>query len=868
MIFHRLHQIIILLIYLSLSATSYGYTFEHKIENYGLTFAAHTVDQDHRTSLILNSGKGISFPAEGFIMNFDIKLRQELYTYGYILRVISHNDQNLDLVSYLYDSKISIISGSSHEKSQMVYLADSMLIKKDQWMPIQIQFFPNSAKIKINGKNIYLSHSFRDFNDVQIIFGASNLGRFFSGDVAPMSIRNLSLQSLQGKTFYYWKLDRSSKTTNNFVYDSISDLPAYVKNGKWEIDKHYHWQRVTSFEIDYKNPQLAFDEIKGNFFVASDKKLYTYNVNNKTLDTLSFKGAPFLGVSSQMLFHPLKKTLLSYNIYHNKLNWFNPTTSSWSVNQKITVDDNQHHNRFFDKDHDKLYLYGGYGRHQYSGALYEYNLKDNFKWSQMNLDTLISPRYLSALGKYSDNKLLVLGGYGSHSGKQEDFPQNFYDLYLLNLNTGTCKKLWEMNHTDEHFVMGNSAIVDTLTNSIYALTYRNDCYNTAIYLSQFLIKTNRPIRQIVSDSILYKFRDIYSYCDLFYHPNDTSLYAVILEPSKNESSLCRIYKLAFPPLIPTKTSNIENKSDKWGYLTGITIFILILLMLHWRKKRQQVKKLPETKTLNNLSLAEKLEHIPLEITTQKINRKEVKSTIFLVGGFQVFDSLGQDITGDFTPTLKHLFLFLLLNSIKNEKGVTSQRLDETFWFDMSKTSAANNRSVNIRKLRLLASKIGDITIVHKNGYWFLELGTNVTCDYYHISALLEDLKNRKQENLSIDKEKLELLLTWSSPGSLLPNINIEWLDEYKSDYYVNITDTLLEIATLDSIKDDPRLLFRIVDVILAIDCIDEDAIRLKCTLLYKMGHKGLSKQCYDKFCSDYERILNTPPEFSYEEFVY
>lgn len=39
--------------------------------------------------------------------------------------------------------------------------------------------FPNSAKIKINGKNIYLSHSFRDFNDVQIIFGASNLGRFF-----------------------------------------------------------------------------------------------------------------------------------------------------------------------------------------------------------------------------------------------------------------------------------------------------------------------------------------------------------------------------------------------------------------------------------------------------------------------------------------------------------------------------------------------------------------------------------------------------------------------------------------------------------------------------------------------------------------
>ena len=179
MIFHRLHQIIILLIYLSLSATSYGYTFEHKIENYGLTFAAHTVDQDHRTSLILNSGKGISFPAEGFIMNFDIKLRQELYTYGYILRVISHNDQNLDLVSYLYDSKISIISGSSHEKSQMVYLADSMLIKKRSMDANTDSVFSKLSQNKNQWKNIYLSHSFRDFNDVQIIFGASNLGRFF-----------------------------------------------------------------------------------------------------------------------------------------------------------------------------------------------------------------------------------------------------------------------------------------------------------------------------------------------------------------------------------------------------------------------------------------------------------------------------------------------------------------------------------------------------------------------------------------------------------------------------------------------------------------------------------------------------------------
>ena len=82
------------------------------------------------------------------------------------------------------------------------------------------------------------------------------------------------------------------------------------------------------------------------------------------------------------------------------------------------------------------------------------------------------------------------------------------------------------------------------------------------------------------------------------------------------------------------------------------------------------------------------------------------SAILLLGGFQVFDKQGNNITGEFTPTLKLLFLFLLLNSIKGGKGTTSQRLEETFWFDMSKTSAVTTVRVNIRKLRLILETVG------------------------------------------------------------------------------------------------------------------------------------------------------------------
>jgi len=37
--------------------------------------------------------------------------------------------------------------------------------------------------------------------------------------------------------------------------------------------------------------------------------------------------------------------------------------------------------------------------------------------------------------------------------------------------------------------------------------------------------------------------------------------------------------------------------------------------------------------------------------------------------------------------------------------------------------------------------------------------------------------------------------------------------------------------------------------------------------LYQMGQKGLSKQSFDKFCIEYERLLNAKPDFSYDDII-
>ena len=102
---------------------------------------------------------------------------------------------------------------------------------------------------------------------------------------------------------------------------------------------------------------------------------------------------------------------------------------------------------------------------------------------------------------------------------------------------------------------------------------------------------------------------------------------------------------------------------------------------------------------------------------------------------------------------------------------------------------------------------------------------------------------------------------------MLPNVSAEWIDEYKSAYYVLLTEILLSVVNRSDIKEDSRLLLKISDVILLVDNIDEDAIRTKCRVLYQMGQKGLSKQSFDKFCIEYERLLNAKPDFSYDDII-
>ena len=60
------------------------------------------------------------------------------------------------------------------------------------------------------------------------------------------------------------------------------------------------------------------------------------------------------------------------------------------------------------------------------------------------------------------------------------------------------------------------------------------------------------------------------------------------------------------------------------------------------------------------------------------NEKNIHSSIFLFGQFQIIDREGNDITRLFTPLLKELLLVIAIYSIRNGRGISSEGLNEIF----------------------------------------------------------------------------------------------------------------------------------------------------------------------------------------------
>ena len=120
-------------------------------QSYGLTFSSHENVLEKRTSLDISPDDSICF-TKNFDLGFDINYLPSHKTYfGYILRIISNGDHNIDLIYHQKSHTFKVINGEIF--SNVSFQIDSPRLYRE-WNRINLKFNLENQTIEfeVNGK--------------------------------------------------------------------------------------------------------------------------------------------------------------------------------------------------------------------------------------------------------------------------------------------------------------------------------------------------------------------------------------------------------------------------------------------------------------------------------------------------------------------------------------------------------------------------------------------------------------------------------------------------------------------------------------------------------------------------------------------
>ena len=817
----------------------------------GLYFYSFEVDKDKRTCLDLTPENSLKFQ-KGFSMEFDFKLKSVEENFGYVFRILGNDSLNIDLIS---DVKVWYAFSITIGKNTVLQFTTNEIpnYTPNDWIKIKFSTGKDSVSLEFNGLKKSIPYNMGNISDYNIFFGGNVDEKFSTTDVPPMIIKNIHIYDEKQDLVRNWEL---GKHEIDCVYDLCKNDKAVVLNPLWEMDSHAKWKKVKTFLVPEIHQQIAFDRFRERIFIVKNNNILVYHVKTGQTDTLKVvSGLPFDNMANQMVYDEIKDQLISYDFNNNQLARFDFKKMSWSNNSQTKLEpDFWHHGKYYRSNDSTLITIGGYGFHRYSGLLQRHSEKDN-KWETFELSKSIAPRYLASFGSWKDSVLLVFGGYGNESGDQRESPQNYYDLYAVDLKDfSSVKKLWDLENPKAHYTNGNSLIVNENRQTFYTLSYPNKKYETYISLCEYNINT--PEFRILGDSIPYFFNDVESYCDLMKPESESHLISVTVTRKSNNSEI-NIYSIAYPPLCLSdihQTAPVKSGCRKWIIMAISSLILLIIAWLLIRKKTAN-KHLP-------FNIPNPISGNTPSILTEFAQHDKFPSVCFL-GDFNALDMDGNNISNSFTPTTRQVFLLILLSSIRNKQGISSSELRNILWYDKDEESARNNRNVYINKLRMILKNIGDIKILNDKNYWRITLDHSVFCDYERVVSLISAL-NKKPE---LDKVLLNEMLDIAARGKLLPFYELEWLDNIKTDYSNLIIEFLLKKARLPELRDELALLLKMSEVILLHDDIEEDGIRLKCNTLFRLDKKKQALVSFNRFSEEHIKLLGMPTKLSFEDVV-
>ncbi|MGG7661584.1 galactose oxidase [Dyadobacter sp. BHUBP1] len=825
-----------------------GVAFQVRGQSYGLGFESFEAVQDKRTGLDL-SPEGPICLDDDFELAFELSFLRNKKTYfGYIVRVIGDDQQNIDLIydnSSVNQNHFKLVIGEQFSPTSFDFRGDDLFAK---WNRIILRFQKQKQQITV----VYGNHSFSQpvkyvtKGCYKILFGANQYKEFRTTDVPPMKVRNVELRQ-GGRTVYHWPLN---ETDGLKATEEIRQKAAAATHPIWIKKLHYEWKLLQTVTLK-GYVRVGFDEKSSNVFVVAQDSLVRFSLAGNRLVTMPYRsGKQPVYVDNQVLLDTGRNRL--YNIFLNEkqVTAFDTATRSWDKNDIPAQAKTYylHANKFLSPADSSIYVLGGYGHLAYKKEVQRYHLPSG-TWQQVALeDSVFTPRYLAALGA-TQGGAYVIGGYGSSTGQQMLNPRNWYDLLYFDRAQRKFRKIYELTVPKEDFVFVNSMIINEQDSSYYALIFPKHQFSSELQLIKGSL--TRPEFTPVGSKVPYKFIDIESFADLFYDKANGRFVAVTLYRDTNLHTRVAIYSLYAPPL-ETVAPQITSTGDSSGrsvWIIGAIFLAALLAYWLYRYMPGQLGKQKATKAPVVGAVPELLPGAEQPVTEEEVVEKALpyKSCILLFGNLQLYDDDGNEITKQFSPLVKELFLVILLYSIRWD-GISSEKLKELLWFDKPSESARNNRSVNIAKLKAILDKMKYCQVSKETGYWKIKIDfEKIEVDYMHYLTLLG---NRKL----LTKQSIIELASITKRGNFLSNVEYEWLDSFKSEISNEIVDAYLRYASSIKIADDPEFLVKLANYVFYFDPVNEEAMILKCKALAHLGKHSLAKTTFENFAREYNRI--------------
>ena len=171
--------------------------------------------------------------------------------------------------------------------------------------------------------------------------------------------------------------------------------------------------------------------------------------------------------------------------------------------------------------------------------------------------------------------------------------------YDVRLNT--FKKIYSLPEPEQQFVFANSIIIDSNTNSYYALKFPNDRFNNNLQLIKGSL--SKPVYSLLGNAFPFSFNDVKSFADLYYCRKSNLLLAATLYTSKDNLTEVKVYSIHFPPNEITASDMQAGISDRNASLNLFYKLLLIglpALVIFYILYKKYGKKKPEHSTAGKI----------------------------------------------------------------------------------------------------------------------------------------------------------------------------------------------------------------------------------------------------------------------------